>query len=194
MTWIRTVSEAEAAGPVKEHYQKDLDTLGFVLEGTKVWSLRPQLAAAKRALEAAIAAAPGLSLREQRLIQLVVAQRVRSTGCVFFYASALERELSGLRGVRAVLRDYRAAGLSEREVAILDYALAVAVGHPTEAGVARLRALGLDDGAILDVAATAAYRLFGSRVYDALGVGADPFFLEQADLVEVVAPGEMAHP
>ena len=32
-------------------------------------------------------------------------------------------------------------------------------------------------------------RLFESRVYAALGVEADPFFLEQTDLVEAIIPG-----
>jgi uncharacterized peroxidase-related enzyme len=194
MTWIKTVSEDEATGSLKELYQKDLDELGFVMEATKAWSVRPALAVAYRTLEAVVSAAPGISTRERRLIHLVIAQRIRSTYCVFVYSSALEREMGGPEGIRAVLRDYRAAGLSERETTILDYALAVAVGHPSEADVVRLRQVGLDDGAILDVAAVAAQRLFGSRVYDALGVETDPFFLEQADLVEVVAPGGTAHP
>jgi hypothetical protein len=47
--------------------------------------------------------------------------------------------------------------------------------------------LGLDGAAILDVAFTAKLRLFGSRVYEALGVETDPFFLEQTDLVEATA-------
>jgi hypothetical protein len=52
--------------------------------------------------------------------------------------------------------------------------------------VARLREEGLDDASIVDVAVTAALRLFGSRVYDALGVEADSFFLEQQDLIEIL--------
>ena len=37
------------------------------------------------------------------------------------------------------------------------------------------------------MAFTANLRLFGSRVYEALGVEADSFFLEQTDLVEATA-------
>lgn len=186
MAWIRTVSQDEATGPLEELYQIELDALGFVLEATRAVAVRPEIAVAKQNLERVLLASPALSKREYRLIQLVVAQRIRSTACVFVYAGALEGALGGLEGVGAVLRDYRAAGLSEREVAILDYAVATAVGHPTEAHVTRLRQVGLDDGGIVDVAATAAYRLFGSRIYDALGVEADPFFRDQADLVELL--------
>ena len=49
-----------------------------------------------------------------------------------------------------------------------------------------LREAGLDDAAIVDVATTACLRLFGSRLYDALGVETDPFFLEQKDLVDAI--------
>jgi uncharacterized peroxidase-related enzyme len=191
MAWIRTAPAEEMEGPLDELYRQDLDRLGFVMEATKTWSVRPELGLAYRAFEAAVMAAPGLSARERRLIHLVVAQRIRSTYCVLVYAAALERDLGGPDGIRAVLRDYRGAGLSEREVAVLDYALAVAVGHPTEADVERLRRLGLDDGAILHVAAVAALRLFGSRVYDALGVETDPFFLEQTDLAAAVSAGDV---
>lgn len=194
MAWIRTVPESEATGPLEQLYRKDLDELGFVMEATKAWSARPDLGLAYRAFQAAVSAAPRLTRREQRLVHLLVAQRIRSTYCVFVYASALERDLGGPEGIRAVLRDYRAAGLSEREAAILDYALAVAIGHPREEDVARLRRVGLDDATILDAAAVAALRLFGSRVYDAIGVETDSFFLEQADLADVVAPGDAAHP
>ncbi len=184
MTWIRTVAEEEAEGPLKEHYQADLDQLGFVMEATKSLSARPELALAYQAFQNVVWGTPGLTLRERRLIQLLVADRVRSTYCALVYASALERDLGGPGGIRAVLRDYRHAGLSEREIAILDYALAAAVGHPGQDHIARLREVGLDDPAILDVNFTANLRLFGSRVYDAIGVEMDPFFLEQADLVE----------
>jgi alkylhydroperoxidase family enzyme len=54
-------------------------------------------------------------------------------------------------------------------------------------GLDRVRAVGLDDRAIIDVAVWANLGAFRSRIYDALGVQTDPFFLEQADLVEAVA-------
>jgi uncharacterized peroxidase-related enzyme len=189
MTWVRTVGEDEAEGFVKQAYEADLDTLGFVLEATKALSASPDLLRAYMAFKTAVKATPGLTQREQRLIHLLVADRIHSTPCLLLFGAALERDLGGPEGLRAVLRDHHQAELSEREVAILDYALAVALGHAREEHVARLRQLGLDDAAILQVAFNAALRLLGSRVYGALGVEADPFFLEQTDLVEALIPG-----
>ena len=188
MAWIRTVDESAATGRLKERYQEDLDKLGFVMAATKAFSVSPALAEAYRVFRHAVQTEGGLSLRERRLINLVVADRIRSTYCVLVYGTALERELGGAAGLRAVLTDYRSAGLLDREVAVLDYALAVAVGGNCRAHVERLRGLGLDDTSVLTVAFTAAFRLLGSRLYDALGVETDPFFLEQEDLMEALPP------
>lgn len=190
MSWVRTLNEDEATGALQERYQADLDQLGFVMEATKALSANPDLAVAFDALEVAVKKTSHLTARERRLIHLLIADRVHSTYCVLVYASALERDLGGPEGIKAFLRDYRQVpALSEREVAILDYALAAAVGHPTEAPITRLREVGLEDAAIVDVAVTANLRLFGSRLYDALGIEADQFFLEQADLMDVVRQG-----
>lgn len=187
MTWIRTIPDDEAAEPLAALYRQDLDTLGFVMASTKSLSARPELAAAYAAFRQAVWNTAGLTLRERRLIHLLVAHRVRSRYCVLLYATMLERDLGGAESIRIVLEDHHRAGLSTREVAILDYALSAATGCATVEHIARLRDAGLDDAAILDVAFTANLRLFGSRVYEALGVEADPFFLEQTDLVEATA-------
>src|SRR5579863_5916283 len=155
MTWIGTVPEDHAAGALKELYQRDIDTLGFVMESTKSLSARPELAAAYEAFRQAVWGTSGLTLRERRLINLLVAHRLRSTYCVLLYATALERDLSGPVGIRAFLRDYRHASLSAREIAILDYAVAAAAGYAGPEQIAGLRDAGLDDAAILDVALAA---------------------------------------
>ncbi len=188
MTWIRTVDEGEATGPLKERYESELRELGVILELTRALSSRPDLAMAYDTVKRTIFGQAGLSLRERRLINLIVADRIRSTACVLFYAIPLERELGGLAGIRALLDDHRAVGLPEREVAILDYALGVALAEAREEHVGRLRQAGLDDAAILEVAFTAAFRLFGSRLFDGLGVEIDSFLLEQEDLLAALPP------
>lgn len=186
MTWIRTVSEEEATGPLKELYETDIDHLGFVMQARKAWSVRPDLALAYEAFRLAISCGPGLTLRERRLIHLLVADRVGSMYCALAYGAVLERELGGPEGLRAVVRDHRCAGLSEREVAILDYACALAIGRARQEDVLRLRQVGLDDAEILDVAVTAALLVFAACLYKGVGAEADPFFLEQTDLVEAL--------
>lgn len=186
MAWIRTLGEDEVSGSLRQAYDAELARLGFVMEATKALSIKPELAQAFDAFTAVVKQASSLTPQDRRLISLIVAQRLRSTYCVLVYAIEVERDLGGLERVRAVLHDYRHAGLDERTVAVLDYAAAAATGHPTEQHLTRLRECGLDDGAILDVAVWANLRAFRSRIYEALGVEADPFFLEQEDLVAAV--------
>lgn len=188
MTWVRTVDDTEATEALKDRYAADLEKFGFVLEVTKSMSARPDLTLAYDAFTRAIWGTGGLSVRERRLIHLLVAERLRSTYCALFYAAALGHDLGGPEGIRAVVTDYHRAGLSGREIAILEYAEAVAGGHASEAHVVRLRDVGLDDAVIVDVAVTAAVRLFGCRVLDALGVEPDPFFREEPDLVAAITP------
>jgi uncharacterized peroxidase-related enzyme len=194
MAWVRTLDEDDVTDQLKPAYEAERARLGFVMEATKALSIKPDLALAFDDFATAVKQASSLTPAERRLISLLVADRLRSTYCVLVYAIEVERDLGGLDQLHAVLRDYRTAGLSAREVAILDYALAAATGHPTEEHIVRLREAGLDDGAIIDVAVWANQRAFRSRIYEALGVQTDPFFLEQEDLVAVVAAQEARPP
>ncbi len=187
MTWIKTLDENEVAGSMRQVYEAELARLGFVMEATKALSIKPDVAQAFDSFTTTVKQASALTPQERRLISLLVADRLGSTYCVLVYAAEVERDLGGLERVRTVLRNYRNAGLSQREVAILDYAVAAATGHPTEQHIMRLRESGLDDGAILDIAVWANLRAFRSRIYEALGVQTDPFFLEQEDLLAAVA-------
>lgn len=193
MTWIRTLDEDEVTGALRQVYEAELARLGFVMEATKALSLKPNLAQAFDTFTAAVKEDSGLTPQERRLISLLVADRLGSTYCVLVYATDVERDLGGLDKVRSVLEDHHKAGLSAREVAILDYAVAAATGHPTETHVLQLRAAGLNDEAIIEVAVWANLRAFRSRIYEALGVQTDPFFLEQNDLVQAIQVREAHH-
>jgi alkylhydroperoxidase family enzyme len=76
--------------------------------------------------------------------------------------------------VEAIARDYRSAGLSPAEVAILSFAEKVVrqANQVRREDVDALRSQGLSDGEILDIAMAAAARSFFSKVIDA--VGAEP--------------------
>jgi uncharacterized peroxidase-related enzyme len=193
MAWIRTLQEGEVAGPLQQAYEAEQARLGFVMEATKALSIKPELAQAVETFTSAVKGASAITPQERRLISLLVADRLASTYCVLVYAVEVERDLGGLDKVQTVLRNYRSAGLTPRALAILDYALAAATGHPTEEHVTRLRDAGLDDGAILDVAVWANLRAFRSRIYDALGVQTDPFYLAQDDLVQAVTGRATQH-
>lgn len=74
-----------------------------------------------------------------------------------------------------MIRDYRTAGLSEAEVAMMDFAAALSRDSAamTDADSQRLRDVGLTDREILDIALAAGMRNFFSRTLHALAVEVD---------------------
>jgi len=78
----------------------------------------------------------------------------------------------------AIAADYRTAKLSDRETAIVEYAvkLTVAPNAMEEGDVERLRAVGLSDGEILDVCQVTAYYNYVNRLADGLGVELEPYW------------------
>jgi uncharacterized peroxidase-related enzyme len=77
---------------------------------------------------------------------------------------------------QAIQDDYRAAGLSAREVALLDYAVKLtkdphAVGR---ADLETLRTAGLTDEQLVDAVQCIGYFNFINRVLDGLGVDPEP--------------------
>ena len=77
---------------------------------------------------------------------------------------------------RAVMDDYRTAAISARERAMLDFAtrLTTEVRSAGKGDVDALRAGGLDDGQILEVAHVVGFFNYFNRLADGLGVDPEP--------------------
>ncbi len=75
MAFVRTVSEGEATGLLKELYDADVAAMGYVPNYSTVLSLRPEILAAYRTLGRAIR--KGMDLRRYELVTLIVAARLR---------------------------------------------------------------------------------------------------------------------
>ncbi len=78
----------------------------------------------------------------------------------------------------AVRDDYRSAGLTPRELAILDYAtkLTHSPKEMCEGDVIALRDVGLSDAAILDVCQVTSYYNYVNRLADGLGVELETYW------------------
>lgn len=104
----------------------------------------------------------------------------------------LRSKLFSPEQVQAIVVDPHAAGLTGQEVAILDFAVKM-TDHAykmTPRDVERLRAEGLSDEEIVDVAAAAAQRNFASRLYDALGAEPDDAYRQlEPSLVDTLDVG-----
>jgi uncharacterized peroxidase-related enzyme len=85
--------------------------------------------------------------------------------------------------VKALAEDFRRADLGPRSRAILEYAdmLTREPWAVREADVEALRAAGMTDSAILDVAQVTAYYAYVNRLADGLGVELEGFWGEGAE-------------
>jgi len=180
MTLIETVPETEASGEVAEIYGRDRETFGYLPNFTQAFSLRPEVYAAWRALNGAIKS--GMDLRRYELATMAAALRLRSTYCTLAHGSVLMDKFLEPEAVRAVVEDYRDAGLEPLDVAVMDLADKVATDATTvsQDDLDGLRGLGLSDAEILDVVLASAARCFFSKALDAVGAEPDPSLIARA--------------
>ena len=75
MTYIRTAPPEEATGTLREMYDQDLGSSGYIANYTRAMSLRPEVIAAWRNLSKAIKS--NMSLRLYELVTLAAASALR---------------------------------------------------------------------------------------------------------------------
>ncbi len=190
MTFIESVSEVDATGAVAEMYDADRQALGYLPNYTRAFSQRPDVYAAWRQLNGAIK--KNMDLRRYELATVAAARRLRSSYCTLAHASVLMAQFLEPDAVRALVDDYRTAGLEPADLAVMDLAEKVVedAGSISQADIDRLRALGLTDAEIVDVVLAAAARCFFSKALDALGIEPDAKYSElEPDLRDTLTVG-----
>ncbi|WP_114945522.1 carboxymuconolactone decarboxylase family protein [Microvirga calopogonii] len=179
--FLQIIEEEDATGEVAEIYEKQRAQLGFVMEAAKCFTARPDLLPIYTAFSDRIRAGFSLGLREWRLITLIAAKHIPSTYCSHVYSRQLTDDLGSKDAVLAVQRDFRAAGLSDKDVAMLAYAEKIVrdASRISPADIERLRQVGFSDRQICDIALCASFRCFVSRFFDAMGAGTEAAFLDE---------------
>lgn len=178
--YLQTIDETDASGRIAEIYDRQRAQLGFVMDAAKCFTARPDLLPIYTDFSDRIRAGFSLGVREWRLITLIAAKNVPSTYCSHVYSRQLIDDLGSKEAVLAVQRDFRAAGLSDRDVEMLAYAEMVArdASAVSPADIDRLRSVGFTDQQICDIALCAAFRCFVSRFFDAVGAGTEAAFID----------------
>ncbi|WP_342242078.1 carboxymuconolactone decarboxylase family protein [Inquilinus sp. OTU3971] len=189
--FLETIREEDATGKVAESYAADRARLGFVMSATACWTARPDLLPAWEAFYAQVKANFSLSPRDWRLITFIAAKQVPSSYCSMVYGKMLLDDLGSRDKVLAVQADFRAAGLGERDTAMLAHAEAVArdASRVTERDIGALRAVGFRDVQIADIALCAALRCFMARFFDATGAGPEAAFIDPDGFAIALAVG-----
>lgn len=177
--FIRTVSPAEADGEIASIYGNEVASMGRVMQATQCWSARPDILAPVEHLLHQIRDGFSLGLINFRLITLIAAKYVPSSYCSHVYFRALSAMI-GREQTLTVHRDYRNAGLTEQQVAMLAYAeqITINASHITQGDIDSLRGVGLTDINIADIALAASFRNFLSRYFDAVGAEVEADFLD----------------
>lgn len=172
MSIIQTPTPKNATGTVAEIYAKDLNDLGYAAEYTRVMASNPEAYLAWEQLVRAIVSQ--LGARRFELVTLAAAQGTHSEHCRLAHGRKT-LALIDEEQLEALARDYRNAGLSEAEVAMMAYAEKISrdSASMTEADSLRLRELGFTDREIVDITLAAAARNYFSRAIQALAVAVE---------------------
>jgi uncharacterized peroxidase-related enzyme len=173
MAFIELMADPAADEPAAGLFAKDLQTIGYVANFTRLFARRPAVYQAWAQLNRAIKA--NMDVRVYELATLAAARTLRSSYCALAHGTVLRDRFYDADTVASIVTDHRRAGLGPADVAVMDFAAKVAAdGNSVSAeDIAVLREAGLTDDAILDVALAAAARCFFSTVLDATGTEPD---------------------
>lgn len=189
MTWIRTISWAEADGELRRSYDWQASALGEPSEFTLLGSLYPPIVEERLRLYRAVEHCPSRLSPVERALACYVTSLLNGTP---HCGSGLRHRLAGLgvpAGLLAEAEAHPDALLTgdERLDAICAYAalLTRSPGEVTEAHLDGLRALGLDDLDLVDLNNLVAYYNYINRVANGLGLRSP---LDAHDAAHAVPP------
>jgi uncharacterized peroxidase-related enzyme len=173
ISWLE-LAPADETPEILAALERTRARLGYVRNGQAALLHRPGLVLAIEQLSLAATQNPdsGLSRTERELIALVVSIENKCQPCIFTHAAALRGITGDPLWVAKVEANFRHAGLSERERALVDYALLITLDPASieASDLDLLRDAGIPDADILDAAAVVAYFNFSNRINSALGV------------------------
>ena len=166
---IQTISESEATGAVAKSYAEDRADLGYVPQHTRAMNLNPEALQAFEQLTGAIARP--LGIRRYELVTLAAARGARSVHCLLAHGRKSLNYFDEAQ-LELIALDYYKAGLSDAEVAMMEFAEMVsgAASSMTDVDSQRLRDHGFDDTEIVNIALAAAARNYYSRAVQALAI------------------------
>ena len=184
MPYIPTISPEEAAGPVKELYDRELAGQGYVSNYTRAFSRRPEVLAGWLALKDAITS--GMEPRLYELATVAAATAIRSSYCSLVHGQILATMYYQPDTVASIAADETAGApgaLDAPDTAVVRFARKVAMeaDKVNQEDIDELRDLGFSDDDIYDVILAAAARCFFSKVLDATGTLPDAALREMPE-------------
>jgi len=179
MWYIQPVADEDVEAALREVYSQDIEIDGYVKNTSRVWSHRPEMISLWLPLMKSIRS--NLRLRTYELVTIAAAHAIGCVYCMLAHGAVLRKNGFTAQQVITILEDYHNAGLSPKEVHMMDYASKISTESKsvTQADIDILRRDGLNEQQITDVALAAVLRNFLSRFFDSLGVDPDPELIEK---------------
>ena len=177
ISWFPIPAENELPENLQKLFSKAHERLGFVPNVFRTMSFRPERLSAWFAHYKQLhEPTDNLSAAEREMIAVTVSMANGCLYCLVSHGAAL-REAMGdpVQGDRLTL-DYKRADLSDKMMAVLDYAVKLTV-EPREcspADIAHLRSFGLTTEEVWDVIEIAAMYNFTNRMAHATGMMPNP--------------------
>ena len=186
--FIQTVSEEEAVGKLRDIYEGDRKSMGYVPNYAKVFSPRPDVLETWRTFQGSIR--KNLRLRRYELVTFAAARALNCRYCLLAHGDILNKNGVSVDQLRRILTNFKNAGLEPVEVAMMEFAQKIirAANEISGADVDVLRTLGLNDTEIFDITLTATMRSFASKTFDALGAEPDAAYKELAQQLSDLLP------
>ena len=173
VSWFPLASRDSLSPETRALFEQLDEKLGFVPNVFRAFAWRePRFAKWRAHFEDLMQPTPGLGKAEREMISVAVSMRNQCLYCLVAHGFALRALTKDpVLGDRITI-DYRRAGLSERQVAMLDYAVKITL-EPAACGlddIEGLRGHGFIDEDIWDIAEVAAMFNFTNRLASATGM------------------------
>jgi uncharacterized peroxidase-related enzyme len=177
VAYIRVIHEDEAEGKLFEIYDEIQRNRGRVSNILRVSSLEPKAMRAHLDLYmTSVFGKGGLSRREAEILAVSVSAANGDPYCTTHHKEALTRYAKDAGFVDAVAKEPAKAHLTQREKALVDYAMAL-TRHPEKGVKGQVEALkkaGLKDEEVLQAALVVGYFNYATRIAIGLGVDLEP--------------------
>lgn len=177
MSYIKVVGEDEAEGKLFEVYDEIQRNRGRVSNILRAQSLNPKgLRAHLDLYMATVFGKGGLTRRESELLAVAVSATNGDQYCLTHHTEGLDRHARDPDWVKQVAKDPAKAKLSEREAALVHFAVGL-TKDPSKGrkeAAAALKARGFTDEQILQATEIVAYFNFVNRLSLGLGVQLEP--------------------
>lgn len=184
LSFLHVPERSDVPGEVETLFQKFEHKVGFVPNVAKVFSLTPEHFLRWFHYYDFLLRNEGspLSRKEREMIALVVSSENKCEYCLASHSAYLRDITKDSILPDVLIHNYRRAELSEREKALLEFAVAMTKESykMNEENLAPLRNVGLSDEAIFEAAQVAAMFNFTNRLANALGWKPNEEFYSQS--------------